>query len=121
MFELIVRAEFAAAHKLRGYKGACENLHGHNWKLDVVFHAPSLNELGMVADFRDVKAALAEVLDGLDHQFLNETEPFKTKNPTTENIARFVCERLSEKLPEGVAVRSVTSWESDRCAATYVP
>ena len=121
MFELIIKTEFAAAHRLRGYKGACENLHGHNWKVDVVLQSERLNDLGMVADFKDVKAALAEILDKFDHTFLNDVEPFKETNPTTENIAQAICEELGERLPEGVTVRSVTSWESDRCGATYVP
>jgi len=121
MFELTVRAEFAAAHRLRGYEGACEKLHGHNWKVDVVLASDRLDDLGMVADFKQVKAALKKVQDRFDHQFLNDVEPFTEVNPTTENIARAIAERLAPELPEGVRVKSVTSWESDRCGATYLP
>lgn len=121
MFELVIKTEFAAAHRLREYEGACENLHGHNWKIDVVLQADRLNGLGMVVDFKEVKAHLDEILDELDHAFLNDLERFKKVNPTTENIAKSICEELGRRLPEDVRVKSVTSWESDRCGATYVP
>jgi len=121
MYELTVHADFAAAHRLREYEGACERLHGHNWKVDVVVGSERLNRLGLVMDFRDLKTALAEVLGRLDHEFLNEKPPFDTINPSTENIAKWVCEQLSARMPEGVAVRSVTAWETDRCGATYLP
>ncbi len=120
MFELIVKAEFAAAHRLRDYEGACERLHGHNYKLDVVVRSDRLDGTGLVVDFKDVKAALAEILDRLDHRLLNDVEPFTRVNPSAENIAKHVCEELAKRMPEGVAVRSVTAWESDRCGATYI-
>ena len=121
VFELTIRTEFAAAHRLREYEGACENLHGHNWKIDVVLQADRLNRLGMVVDFKEVNAHLNEVLGELDHAFLNDLERFKNTNPTTENIAKSICEELAGRLPQGVRVKTVTSWESDRCGATYVP
>ena len=121
MFELIIQTDFAAAHRLREYEGACENLHGHNWKVDVVLASERLNSLGMVVDFKEVKAALSEILGEFDHTYLNDNERFQTINPTTENIAKIICEELSARLPEGVRVKSVTSWESDRCGATYLP
>lgn len=121
MYELLVTAGFAAAHCLRGYKGSCEKLHGHNWKIDVVLEAEKLDEIGMVVDFKDVKAALREVLEALDHSFLNDLPQFKQMNPTTENIARYVSESLAPRLPHGVRVKSVTSWESENCGAKYVP
>lgn len=120
MYELTVQADFAAAHCLRGYKGACENLHGHNWRLDIVLQSDQLNELGMVMDFKDVKAVLREILAEFDHAFLNDLPRFKTVNPTTENIARIVAEELGKRLPCSVTVKSVTSWESEKCAATYI-
>ena len=121
MFELTVKAEFSAAHCLRGYEGACERLHGHNYKVDVVLCGEQLNELGLLVDFKAVKAALADVLEPLDHRLLNDIEPFTTVNPTAENIAKQMCEELSTRTPDGVAVKGVTVWESDRCGATYVP
>ena len=114
-----MKTEFAAAHRLRGYKGACEKLHGHNWKLDVVLQSNRLNDLGLVMDFHEVKAALKDILAEFDHSFLNDLARFKTVNPTTENIAKAVADELVKRLPEGVRVKSVTSWESDRCGATY--
>jgi 6-pyruvoyltetrahydropterin/6-carboxytetrahydropterin synthase len=121
MYELVVETDFAAAHNIREYGGNCERLHGHNWKVRVGLRARRLDRLGMVMDFRDVKARLSEVLKALDHQYLNEIEPFRTSNPTTENIARFICERLMKGLPKGVSVGKVTVWESERCAASYAP
>ena len=121
MFELAVKTEFSAAHRLREYEGACERLHGHNYKVDAVVCGEQLNKLGMLVDFKEVKAALAEIVGVFDHQFLNEIEPFDAANPSAENIAKVVCERLAEMMPGGVAVKSVTVWESDRCAATYIP
>jgi len=121
MFELTVRTEFAAAHCLRGYKGACEKLHGHNWKIDVVLRSARLDKLGMVMDFKEVKAALAQITGTLDHRLLNDLPPFRKANPTSENVARFIADRLAKRLPRGVRVKSVTSWESDRCGATYLP
>lgn len=120
MFELTVQTDFSAAHSLRGYEGACERLHGHNYRVDVVLCGERLNELGMLMDFKEVKAALAEIVGAFDHQFLNDVEPFTQINPSAENIAKVVCERLVEKVPGRVAVKDVTVWESDRCGATYV-
>ena len=120
MFELTVQTAFAAAHRLREYKGACENLHGHNYKVDVTLRAGELNGLGMLMDFKEIKALLGEVVDRFDHTFLNDVEPFSEINPTAENIAKHIAESLAGRMPEPVAVKSVTVWESDRCAATYI-
>lgn len=120
-YELIIKADFGAAHSLRQYKGKCERLHGHNWKLDIRVTADELNEDDMVLDFGDAKTAIANVLEAYDHYHLNEVPPFDTLNPTSENIARVLAERLQAELPEGVHVVAVTAWESDRCGATYSP
>ena len=119
MYVLHVEDEFSSAHRLRGYDGNCENLHGHNWKVRVDLASTELDRLGMVIDFREVKRRLSEILDRLDHTYLNETPPFDEINPTTESISRFIYEELARRLPEGAAVRSVTSWESATCSATY--
>jgi len=121
VFELTVKTEFSAAHRLRGYEGACERLHGHNYKVDVVLRGERLNDLGMLMDFKAVKAALAEIVGAFDHQFLNDVAPFDATNPSAENIAKHVADELTSRLPEGVGVKSATVWESDRCAAAYVP
>lgn len=119
MYKLSVQANFAAAHHLRNYDGKCENLHGHNWRIAVVFGAKDLNEGGMVVDFKAVKSALADAIETFDHRYLNELPEFADVNPTTENISRIIFERVSGALPEGLSVIEVTSWESEGCAATY--
>jgi 6-pyruvoyltetrahydropterin/6-carboxytetrahydropterin synthase len=81
---------FSAAHALRGYKGRCEHLHGHNWKIRVAVSSEKLNEIGMVMDFTEIKALLDTLLQNLDHKYLNEVSPFDTINPTAENIAGFL-------------------------------
>ena len=119
MYELVVETDFAAAHSLRGYHGKCENLHGHNWKIQVVLSAGRLDGLGMVLDFKDVKSIADEILEDFDHKNLNDLEYFKKDNPTTENVSRALYAEFSKKLPKGVSVRKVTVWESDRCGASY--
>ncbi len=115
----MVRTEFAAAHRLRGYDGNCERLHGHNWKVDVVLRGERLDGLGMLMDFRDARRLVEDILAEFDHQNLNDIERFTTTNPTTENIARAVFDALAARLPDGVSVARVTAWESDQCGASY--
>ena len=119
MYDLFIKTHFAAAHKLRGYKGACEHLHGHNWRIDVVVQRAELDELGMVCDFHEIKDITAKALAELDHHYLNEKPPFDTINPTSENIARIIYEKLTDLLPEGVSPKSVTAWESENCGVCY--
>lgn len=121
MYEITVEGGFAAAHNLRQYKGECERLHGHNWRVEVCLAAQELDALGMVTDFRHVKCALAKVLDELDHRYLNEVPPFDRLNPTTENLCRHVAESFGAHLPSQIAIRRVTCWESDGCRASYMP
>jgi 6-pyruvoyltetrahydropterin/6-carboxytetrahydropterin synthase len=121
VYELTVEGHFAAAHKLRGYQGECEKLHGHNWRVQVQVAGQELDDLGMLMDFRELKAALQDVLQVLDHEYLNEVQPFDRTNPTTENVCRHITGKLGAKLPGGVSVRRVSCWESDTCGATYVP
>ncbi|HUT03011.1 MAG TPA: 6-carboxytetrahydropterin synthase QueD [bacterium] len=120
MFELTVRSSFAAAHRLREYDGKCENLHGHNWVVEVRVRAESLNDIGLAIDFKDLKAATDAVLDRLDHKLLNDVEPFKEMNPSSENIARWIFESLKERLGGlVVGLREVSVWENPNCCATY--
>lgn len=121
MYELQVETEFSAAHNLRGYEGLCENLHGHNWRVETTVRSPLLNDLGMVMDFRDLKAALNAIMETLDHKYLNDIPPFDKENPTTERLARHICETLAAQLPEHVEVARVTIWESARSCAAYIP
>lgn len=121
MFELTVRDEFSAAHQLRGYEGACENLHGHNWKVEAVVRGSRLNEIGILIDFKELKKALKEILSELDHRHLNEHPAFKDRNPSSENLARFIFERLEEKLAgKPVEVFRVTVCETERACASYL-
>ncbi|MHC4887414.1 MAG: 6-carboxytetrahydropterin synthase QueD [Planctomycetota bacterium] len=120
MYELTVETDFAAAHRLVGYEGLCENLHGHNWKVDVTVKSPTLNDLGMVIDFKDLKAMVGEIMEGFDHKYLNDIAPFDEINPTTENLSRVIAEVLQSKLPEPVRVHSIRVWESPRASATYL-
>ena len=120
MFELIFQTHFAAAHNIRGYRGSCERLHGHNWKVEIALRAEELDALGMVVDFRDVKELAHDLLDNLDHSYLNELAPFKQANPTTENVAKWVFEELGKRLPPHVKIHKVTAWESDTCGAAYM-
>ena len=120
MFELMVDTIFAAAHQLRGYKGKCEQMHGHNWKVQVHVVAEKLNDIDIAIDFRDLKELLDEVITPLDHSFLNDIFPFTEKNPSSENIAKWIYDTLNKKLPdEHVQISAVTVWESETTAATY--
>lgn len=120
MFELMVDTTFAAAHQLRGYKGKCEQLHGHNWKVQAHVVAEKLNDIDIAIDFHDLKELLDEVIAPLDHSFLNDIFPFTEKNPSSENIAKWIYDSLNKKLSdEHVQVSAVTVWESETTAATY--
>lgn len=115
-YKIKVEGDFSTAHNLRGYKGKCERLHGHNWKVEVTVVSDRLNKLGMVMDFRKLKNKLNKVLDGLDHRYINELPYFRKVNPTSENIARYIYDKLSAGNCQPSAV---TVWESDKCSATY--
>ena len=120
MFELTIRDEFAAGHYLRHYPGACERPHGHNWKVEVCVRGEKLNEIGILMDFKDLKRHLKEILDTLDHQDLNQHPAFQEKNPSSENIARYIFDHLKEKLaPYPVELVRVTVCETERSCASY--
>lgn len=121
MYELKVTSHFAAAHQLRESHGKCENLHGHNWKVDVYVTGEEVGRDGMLVDFGIIKEATREVLEQLDHRFLNELEYFKIANPSSENIARHIYKLLGERLNDAhTRVARVTAWESDTACATYM-
>jgi len=124
MFEVSVDEQFAAAHNLRNYRGKCENLHGHNYKVRVTLSGPDVDATGLLYDFVQLKKAIQGAIRALDHKYLNELSPFDTLNPSAENIARYLHEKISRELPaaaNGAKVESVTVWESDVTAATYRP
>lgn len=120
MFELMIETTFAAAHQLRGYMGKCERLHGHNWKVQVYVLAETLNEIDIAIDFSELKKLTNEVICQIDHNFLNNIFPFTEKNPTSENIAKWIYDSLCKKIAnEYVRISAVTVWESDTASATY--
>ena len=123
MFALDVETSFAAGHALRGYLGKCENCHGHNYKVQLTVTGESLNEIGLLCDFKDVKAVMKEVTGRLDHQFLNDLEPFRNANPSAENIARYLYREIGPLLSQSSERRAKLSrvklWETERNAVTY--
>ena len=120
MFEVSVEKSFAAGHALRGYKGKCENVHGHNYKIRVTLTGDRLDSIGLLYDFADVKRHLQTIIDRLDHQFMNDIPPFTELNPSAENLARYFYQELQGGLTEvPVRVGAVTVWETDTTAATY--
>ena len=116
MYEIKIIDEFSSAHNLRNYKGKCETLHGHNWKIEVLLGSNTLNFQGMVMDFKTLKDKLNEVLSSLDHKYLNDLPYFKKENPTSENIARFIHECLSKSIKEKM---KVSVWETDTSCASF--
>jgi len=119
-YTLKVVTDFAASHSLRNYEGACQRLHGHNWKIEVEVKAKKLNEVGMAVDFKVVKTATNQVLDGLDHYHLNDIPPFDVINPTAENIAGYLYQEIAKIINQDhVSVSAVTVWETDRACARY--
>lgn len=120
MFEVTRKARFSAAHLLREYPGACARPHGHNWTLEVVIRAAGLNAAGMVLDFLVLGRAIDEVIERVDHRNLNEIPPFDRVNPTSENLAAWFHQELTERLrPHGVAPHLVRVWEVPDCTAAY--
>jgi 6-pyruvoyltetrahydropterin/6-carboxytetrahydropterin synthase len=120
MFELMVETHFSSAHQLRGYKGECEKLHGHNYKVQVFVIAERLNEIDIAIDFYELKKLAGEVIAPLDHVFLNEIFPFTEKNPSSENIAKWIYDSLRKKLNnDNIHLSAVTVWESETSSATY--
>ena len=111
MYELKIISQFAAAHQLREYEGKCENLHGHNWKVEVYVTGNRLEKNGLLIDFKLIKNATKKILNELDHGFLNELDAFKTINPSSENIARHIFTELSREVnTEDIKVSRVTTW-----------
>lgn len=121
-WRLAVRAEFAAAHALRHYKGKCEATHGHNFAVEAVMEGETLTaDTELLADFSDLKRDLASVLDTLDHKDLNQTPPFDRMNPSSENLARYIYQQLAPLVtPRGVCMHAVTVSERGPQSATYM-
>ena len=125
MYELKVQGAFEAAHQIPGYPGKCVRLHGHNWVVEATVQGTKLDALGMLVDFKTVKAALGAALDPFDHRFLNELEPFASGTaPTAENLSRIIYEALAPDACFGQGgsdahLAAVTVWESPKSSVTY--
>lgn len=133
MYQVSVEEEFAAGHALRGYRGKCENPHGHNYKIRITVEGKALNKIGLLIDFVELKTAMHDTSRKLDHVFMNDVEPFKTDNPSAENIAKFFYEEVSASVQESTRkadndwpkdsrpyVKEVTVWETSTSIATYI-
>ena len=122
MFEITVDYSFAAGHALRGYKGKCENVHGHNYKVQVTVAGEQLNSAGLLMDFVDLRAAVKALVEQLDHRFLNDIPPFDQLNPSAENMAKYFYEGLEPQIrARGLRVQAVTIWETDVTSAAFRP
>ena len=124
MYILTVEDTFASAHQLRGYKGKCENIHGHNWKVVLSIKGTKLNNIGLLMDFHDIKSILKKTTDLIDHKNINEVPPFDKINPSSELIAKFISDQITEELKkhgDHIQIDSVTVWESATSRCTYIP
>jgi 6-pyruvoyltetrahydropterin/6-carboxytetrahydropterin synthase len=120
MYHLMIKTSFAAAHNLINYQGDCENLHGHNWLVEVTVGAKQLDVAGLGIDFKILKKETKALLSELDHKYLNDLEPFKSASPSSENIGRYLFESLSRNLDnDNITVERVNVWESDNACASY--
>jgi 6-pyruvoyltetrahydropterin/6-carboxytetrahydropterin synthase len=140
MYEVSITDTFSAAHSLRYYRGKCEKLHGHNWKVELTLQGRKLNKIGILYDFTDLKKILKEIISNLDHKHLNEIPAFKRTNPTSENIAKYIYDNVKHRIskaydgvrycdlhkpqiskPDTITLKisRVKVWESESSSATY--
>lgn len=122
MFELKIKSNFSAAHRLTMVGQKCENLHGHNWKIEACVIGEKLNAGGVLMDFGDIKSYIAEIMNQLDHKFLNDIDIFTDQPASSENIALYITRELQERIKDpSIRVSRVSAWESDNSCATYIP
>jgi 6-pyruvoyltetrahydropterin/6-carboxytetrahydropterin synthase len=123
MFEITIEETFAAGHALRNYHGKCENVHGHNYRCQVMVEGAELDDIGLLVDFVELKKVVHGVLDRMDHQWLNDFPPFDKLNPSAENMAKFIYDEVAGSLKPrpGVKVAWVKLWETDTASAVYRP
>lgn len=126
MYILTIEDYISAAHQLKGYKGKCENIHGHNWKVELSVCGEKLNEIGLLIDFHDLKDILKKVISQFDHKNLNDTEAFAHQNPSSELLSKIIYEKAGELLKKyselnntDISIYSVTVWESATCRSTF--
>lgn len=119
-FEVMIERNFSSAHQLRGYRGKCENLHGHNYKIEIYARGRELDNIGLLVDFVELKAATDEVVQYLDHRNINELSPFDELQPSAENLAKYILERVAAKVEnERVKIVKVRCFETPTSVATY--
>lgn len=120
-FEVMIERHFSSAHQLRGYRGKCENLHGHNYKIEIYARGSELDNIGLLVDFVELKEAADEVVAYLDHRNINELPPFDEElNPSAENLARYILERVASRVgDERVSIYKVRCFETPTSVATY--
>ena len=124
MFQVSVEETFSSGHALRGYRGKCENVHGHNYRVQITLAGPELDSIGLLVDFTELKRVLRGIIATLDHQFLNDLDAFKTVNPSAENLAKYFYDETQRQLttlPAGAAITEVTLWETDTASAQFRP
>ena len=124
MFQVSVEETFSSGHALRGYKGKCENPHGHNYRVQVTLEGPQLDQIGLLIDFTQLKHVMRDVIRRLDHQFINDLEPFTKINPSAENMAKYLYDEIGSQLtnlPPGAHLSHVIVWETDTAMARYQP
>jgi len=121
MYEIVLRKEFSAAHRLRMHDGDFEPLHGHNWGVEVFVEGPALDAAGLLADFTVLQRDLAGVLEPLRDRCLNDLPAFSEQNPSTECVARYIAEAFASRIPPAVRVSKVRVWETSGCGAAYRP
>jgi len=120
MYHVSIETHFSAAHRLRGYMGLCENLHGHNWRVEVTVCSEVLDNAGMLIDFNILKQRTQKIVDLLDHQYLNDLAPFTTINPSSENLAAYIFDQLSQEFRDSsLTLSKVCVWESDKAKAAF--
>ena len=124
MFEVTIEETFAAGHALRNYRGKCENVHGHNYRCQVTLEGDQLDSIGLLCDFTQLKHVMREIIGGLDHQFMNDLEAFRTVNPSAENMAKYFYDQITQNLkdlPPGARITDTIVWETDTTSAQYRP
>src|SRR5258708_35529434 len=124
MFQVSVEETFSAGHALRGYRGKCENVHGHNYRVRVTVEGPRLDSIGLLCDFTELKRVIREIIGRLDHQFMDDLEPFRTGNPSAENLAQYFYEEVTgqmKALPAGGGVAGNEVGEAETAGAPYQP
>ena len=121
MYEITILSHFSGAHRLRYLHGKCEELHGHNWKIEVSVASDRLNKEGLVIDFQILKQRVEKVIESLDHTYLNDLPYFSEKEPSSENIAKYIFDKLKKELKAyRVTLKKVTAWESETACASYL-